>query len=59
MACEDVVKTKYATNGLMNLTFDVTTLALGSRLKQGLARVWAKREAQESHLMLSGVYGSL
>ncbi len=53
------MKTKYATNGLMNLTFDVTTLALGSRLKQGLARVWAKREAQESHLMLSGVYGSL
>jgi hypothetical protein len=33
----------------------VATLALGSRLNQGLARVRAKREAQESHLMLLGV----
>jgi hypothetical protein len=30
----------------------VATLTLGSRLKQGLARLQAKREALESHLML-------
>jgi hypothetical protein len=33
----------------------VATLALGSRPRQGLARVQAKREARESHLMLPGV----
>jgi len=33
----------------------VITLALGLRLKQGLASVRAKKEAQESHLMLSKV----
>jgi hypothetical protein len=37
----------------------VTTLALGSRPKQGLAKVRAKSEAQESHFMLSGVWGSV
>jgi hypothetical protein len=37
----------------------VITLALGSRPKQGLARVWAKREARESHFMLSGVQKSV
>jgi hypothetical protein len=58
MAREDVVKAKYATNGLMNLTLGVTTLALGSRLRQGLARVRAKKEVQESHLMFLGVYNS-
>jgi hypothetical protein len=30
----------------------VATLALGSWLKQGLANVWAKSEAHESHFML-------
>jgi hypothetical protein len=35
--------------------FDVTTLALGSQPRQGLTRVWAKREARESHLMLPRV----
>jgi hypothetical protein len=30
----------------------VATLILGSQPKQGLAKVWAKREVQESHLML-------
>ncbi len=30
----------------------VATLALGSRPKQGFARLWAKKEAQESHRML-------
>jgi hypothetical protein len=34
---------------------DVTTLALGLRPTKGLARVWAKSEARESHLMLPGV----
>ncbi len=33
----------------------VATLALGLRPKLRLARVWAKREAQESHLMLPGM----
>jgi len=33
----------------------VITLTLGLRLRQRLARVWAKREAQKSHLMLPGV----
>jgi hypothetical protein len=37
----------------------VTTLTLGSRPKQGLARVRAKREAWESHLMLLGVQKSV
>jgi hypothetical protein len=33
----------------------VATLALGSRPRLEFARVWAKREARESHLMFSGV----
>jgi hypothetical protein len=33
----------------------VTTLALGSRPKQGLTKVQAKSEARESHFMLMGV----
>jgi hypothetical protein len=33
----------------------VTTLALGPRPKQGFARLWAKKEAWESHLVLPGV----
>jgi hypothetical protein len=33
----------------------VTTLALGSRLRQGLVKAWAKREAQESNFMLPKV----
>jgi hypothetical protein len=32
---------------------NVTTLTLGSRPRQGLARVWAMREPQESYFMLS------
>jgi hypothetical protein len=35
-----------------HLVVDVATLALGSRPKQRLARVRAKREARESHLIL-------
>jgi hypothetical protein len=37
----------------------VATLALGSQPKQGLARVWAKGEARQSHLMLPGVKESV
>jgi len=33
----------------------VITLALGSRSRQRFARLRAKKEAQESHLMLPGV----
>jgi hypothetical protein len=33
--------------------FFVTTLALDLRPRQGLARLWAKRETQESHYMLT------
>jgi hypothetical protein len=40
---------------LFLITSHVTILTLGSRPKQGLARVRVKREARESHLMLSGV----
>jgi len=35
---------------------NVVTLALGLRPKQGFGKVWAKREAWESHLMLLGVW---
>ncbi len=35
--------------------FFVATLALGSRPRQGLAKVRAKKEARESHFMLPGV----
>jgi hypothetical protein len=37
----------------------VATLTLGSWPKQGLARLRAKKEARESHLMLSGVQKSV
>jgi hypothetical protein len=36
----------------LSLNNCVVTLALGSRLRQGLARMRAKREARESHFML-------
>jgi len=38
---------------------NVTTLALGSRPKQGLAKVWAKKEARESHFMSPWVQESV
>jgi hypothetical protein len=38
---------------------DVTTLALGLRSKQGLAKVWAKCESRESHFMLLGMQESV
>jgi len=37
----------------------IVTLILGSRQKQGLAKVWAKSEAWESHFMLLGVWESV
>jgi hypothetical protein len=39
----------------MNAMVIVVTLALGSRQKQVLAKVWAKSEAHESHFMLLGM----
>jgi hypothetical protein len=36
----------------------IATLALGSRPKQGLTKVWAKSEAQESHFILLGMWES-
>jgi lipopolysaccharide export LptBFGC system permease protein LptF len=44
---------------LITITSVISTLALGSRLKQGLAKVWAKNEAQKSHFMLLGVWESV
>jgi hypothetical protein len=41
------------------ITHDVTTLTLGSRAKQGLAKVQAKNEAWESHFMFSGMWESV
>jgi hypothetical protein len=44
--------------GMMQKYFvklSITTLALGSRPKQGLAKVQAKSEARESHFMFLGV----
>jgi hypothetical protein len=40
-------------------THDVATLTLGSQLRQGLAKVWAKNEARESNFLLSGVWESV
>jgi hypothetical protein len=37
----------------------ITTLALGSQPRQGLTKVRAKREARESHLMLSTMQESV
>jgi hypothetical protein len=38
-----------------SLRYIIATLALGSRPRQGFAKVWAKSEARESHLMLPEV----
>ncbi len=46
-----------AQNPFKRLT--IATLTLGSRPRQGLAKVQAKIEAQESHFMLPGVQGSV
>jgi hypothetical protein len=39
--------------------FYVTTLALGSRPRQGVTRLWAKKKTRESHHMLLGVPNSV
>ncbi len=69
MVCE--LELKYGTNYTKVFAFkqldyyvqyealDVTTLTLGLRPRQRLARVRAKKEAQESYLMLSGVQKSV
>jgi hypothetical protein len=41
---------------LMNI---IATLILGSRPRQRLVRVWAKKEAYESHLMFMGMQKSV
>jgi hypothetical protein len=46
-------------DGTLRMCVDVTTLALGSRPKQRLARLQAKKEAWGSHLMLLGVQKSV
>ncbi len=40
-------------NGIVHI---ITTLALGSQPKRGLAKVQAKNEAQESHFMIPGMW---
>jgi hypothetical protein len=37
----------------------IVTLTLGWQPKEGLAKVWAKREARESHFMFPRVYESV
>jgi hypothetical protein len=54
----------FAQRSKLKLTFynrliDVATLALGSRPRQGLARLRAKKEARESHLVLPRVQKSV
>jgi hypothetical protein len=46
---------KSTPRALHDLNVIVATLALGSRPRQRLARVQAKKEARESHLMLPGM----
>ncbi len=40
----------------LRMTFLLVTLALGSQPRQGLAKVWTKSEAQETHFMLPKVW---
>jgi len=42
-----------------NESSNVATLALGSRPKQGFAKVWTKNETHESHFMFPGVQESV
>ncbi len=46
-------------NDLLQFSGSVATLVLGSKPKQGFARVRAKREVRESHLMLPRVQKSV
>jgi hypothetical protein len=43
----------------VNMVWNVATPALGLQLKQGLAKVRAKKEARESHFMFPGVQESV
>jgi len=52
-----IVKNKIKCEHLVG--YYVTTLTLSLRLKQGLAKVRAKYEAQESHFMFPGVQESV
>jgi len=44
---------------MLGHSFSITTLTLGSRPRQGLARVRAKREVRDSHFMFSKVEESV
>jgi hypothetical protein len=62
---DNFVKEKYSTNHYYkrvldsslnhNLMTSVVTLALGSRPRQGVARLWAKRKTRESHRLFPWV----
>jgi len=56
---EDEIYVIESVNGvdkvLLDMNIIVATLALGSRPRQRLTKVWAKNETQESHFMLPGV----
>jgi len=54
-----VVSFKHCLQVDYSQSFSVTTLALGLQPRQGLARVWDKREAQEAHLILPGMQKSV
>jgi hypothetical protein len=45
----------FCQHGKWTIKVTIATLALGWRPKQGLAKVQAKNEAQESYFMLPGV----
>jgi hypothetical protein len=49
----------YETHFLLLNLIIVATLALGLRPRQGVTRLWAKREAQESCHMLPGMQESV
>jgi hypothetical protein len=57
----EIVKNLFIHNSYTSCTdiVHVATLALGLRPRQGLARLQAKREAHESHLVLPGVQKSV
>jgi hypothetical protein len=51
----NVVEALHNSNGIIKISYEpylIIILALESWLMQGLAKVWAKSEAWESHFML-------
>jgi len=55
MPCRDVAPINKNFHEVMSQFDCVVTLTLGSQPRQGLAKVGADNEAQESHFMLPGV----